>query len=45
MHHKRKRHKTRRAGCLLCKPHKRGGSAKLIKIRGQRGLRRLKDAD
>ena len=22
MHHKRKRPKNRRAGCLLCKPHK-----------------------
>jgi hypothetical protein len=22
MHHKRKRPKDRRAGCLLCKPHK-----------------------
>lgn len=25
MHHKRKRHKNRRAGCLLCKPHKGNG--------------------
>jgi hypothetical protein len=25
-HHKRKRPKTRRAGCLLCKPHKRNGT-------------------
>lgn len=28
MNHKRKRHKNRRAGCLLCKPHKGNGSAK-----------------
>jgi len=28
-HHKRRRHKTKRDGCLLCKPHKRTG--------GQRG--------
>jgi hypothetical protein len=25
MHFKRKRHKAARAGCLLCKPHKRHG--------------------
>lgn len=25
MHHKRKRPKNRRAGCLLCKPHKANG--------------------
>jgi hypothetical protein len=25
MNFKRKRHKTARAGCLMCKPHKRGG--------------------
>lgn len=26
MHHKRGRPKSTRAGCLLCKPHKRQGS-------------------
>lgn len=26
MHHKRKRPKSTRCGCLLCKPHKRQGS-------------------
>jgi hypothetical protein len=25
MHHKRKRPKSRRNGCLLCKPHKANG--------------------
>jgi hypothetical protein len=25
MNFKRKRHKTARAGCLMCKPHKRNG--------------------
>lgn len=25
MHHKRGRPKSRRAGCLMCKPQKRGG--------------------
>lgn len=28
MHHKRKRPKKQRAGCLLCKPHKGNGSSK-----------------
>ena len=28
MHHKRKRPKNRRAGCGLCKPHKRNGAKK-----------------
>lgn len=27
MHHKRKGPKSTRAGCLLCKPHKRQGAA------------------
>jgi len=26
MHHKRKRPKSRRAGCLFCKPHKHEGA-------------------
>ena len=26
MHHKRRRPKNRRAGCLFCKPHKGNGS-------------------
>lgn len=25
MHHKKRRHKKRRAGCLLCKPYKSNG--------------------
>jgi hypothetical protein len=28
MHHKRRRPKNRRAGCLLCKPHKANGVKK-----------------
>ena len=28
MHHKRKKPKSTRAGCLLCKPHKRQGSCR-----------------
>jgi hypothetical protein len=26
MHHKRKRPKNRRSGCLMCKPHKMNGA-------------------
>ena len=26
MHHKRKRPKNRRSGCLMCKPHKANGA-------------------
>lgn len=26
MHHKRKKPKSSRSGCLMCKPHKRQGS-------------------
>jgi hypothetical protein len=26
MHHKRKRHPAARAGCAMCKPHKKGWS-------------------
>jgi len=28
MNHKRKRPKNRRAGCLMCKPHKANGAKK-----------------
>lgn len=35
-HHKRKRPKHRRSGCLLCKPHKLTANAK---SRRQRSLR------
>lgn len=31
MHHKRKRPKNRRAGCLLCKPWKANGYARTAK--------------
>jgi hypothetical protein len=27
MHHKRKRHSNRRAGCAMCKPQKKGKGA------------------
>ena len=37
MHHKRRRPKNRRAGCLLCKPHKANGA------KGRRGHQTLQD--
>jgi hypothetical protein len=43
VHHKRKRAKHRRAGCLLCKPFKRGGQSKYIRIKGLIAPRRLSD--
>jgi hypothetical protein len=30
MHHKRKRPKNRRSGCLMCKPHKANGASKKL---------------
>ena len=41
MHHKRKRARHRRAGCLLCKPHKRSGWPKLVKVKGRKGHQTL----
>jgi hypothetical protein len=46
MHHKRKRPKNRRAGCLMCKPHKmngaRGGNKTKVKgIKGKIDLKAL----
>jgi hypothetical protein len=40
MHHKRKRPKARRAGCLLCKPNKLGQGAE--HELGRRGLGNLR---
>ena len=34
MHHKRGRPKNRRAGCLLCKPHKMNGFGHTRKMNG-----------
>lgn len=48
MNHKRKRPKNRRAGCLLCKPHKMNGlrnAKRLLKRRELRHLQRAKDGD
>jgi hypothetical protein len=39
-HHKRRRHKAARAGCLLCKPNKRGhGNENKL---GHRGFGKLR---
>lgn len=43
MHHRRRRAKHQRAGCLLCYPHKRGGQSKYIRIKGLKAPRRLSD--
>lgn len=43
MHYKRKRAKHQRAGCLLCKMHKRGGQRKYLRIKGLKAPRRLRD--
>lgn len=43
MHHRRKRAKHQRAGCLLCNPHKRGGQSKLLRIKELKAPRRLAD--
>ena len=44
MNHKRKRPKNRRAGCLMCKPHKANGVTKLTHIRGIKGKIKLVEA-
>jgi hypothetical protein len=43
-HHKRKRPKNRRAGCLMCKPHKMNGYGKTAKVKGIRARLKLEDA-
>ena len=52
MNYKRKGPKSTRSGCLLCKPHKRQGNRRRVKvkgrpllmeIRGVLGLRELKE--
>jgi hypothetical protein len=45
MHHKRRRPKHQRAGCLLCKPHKDEREPKLIRVKGLRAPRSLRRAD
>lgn len=40
MNHKRKRPKNRRAGCLMCKPHKMNGVKKRGRV-GHKGMGEL----
>ncbi len=45
MHHKRKRPKNSRAGCLLCKPHKMNGAKGSMCFCGFAGWRSQYHAD
>ena len=38
MNHKRKRPQNRRAGCLMCKPHKMNGVVKTYHVRGLKAV-------
>ena len=42
MKHKRNGPKSTRSGCLLCKPHKRQGVRRLVKVKGLVGERDLR---
>jgi hypothetical protein len=42
MHHKRRRPKHQRAGCLWCKPHKDERAPKLIRLKGLKAPRPLR---
>ena len=44
-HHKRRRPKNVRAGCLLCKPHKMNGWKKRVPVKGLRAPRVLATID
>jgi hypothetical protein len=44
-HHKRRRPKNARAGCLLCKPHKMNGAKKRVRLKGLRAPRLLATID
>jgi hypothetical protein len=42
-HHKRKRPKNRRAGCLMCKPHKMNGAKEKLRATVRRQLQKDRD--
>lgn len=42
MNHNRKGPKSTRGGCLLCKPHKRQGLRRVVKVKGRAGRRDLR---
>lgn len=45
MHHKRRKAKNARSGCLLCKPHKMNGAKGALCLHGFAGWRRQYHAD
>lgn len=45
MHHKRKRPKNRRAGCLMCKPHKMNGLKGSFKAKIRREQKAIIDEE
>jgi len=44
MNHKRKGPKSTRSGCLLCKPHKRQGNRRRVKVKGRPLLMEIRGA-
>jgi hypothetical protein len=42
MNHKRTGPKSTRRGCLLCKPHKRQGVRRVVKVKGKPGLQEVR---
>jgi hypothetical protein len=45
VHHKRRRPKHQRSGCLGCKPHKDERRAKLIRLKGLKAPRGIRSED
>lgn len=45
MHHKRGRPKNRRAGCLMCKPHKMNGAGKLKRSVSKVGFAKIRQEE
>ncbi len=43
MNFKRRKPKHQRSGCLLCKPHKDERVSKKLKLKGRKGMVRLRD--
>ena len=44
MNHKRKGPKSTRSGCLMCKPHKRQGHRRMVKVKGLPGRMEVRAA-
>jgi hypothetical protein len=45
MNHKRRRPKSQRAGCLLCKSHKHESCAKTTSVKGRKGKIKKSELD